>query len=207
MRSDGVLTTVAVVSCVLCVLNVRFGLTDDIWTASLEYGCVLALRFERPRETCLLQYLRFGCAFWKISTWPYMCHFFRIYHRIDRLPGCILYWVVPSWCLSGCQAGANQGCVLDLLLGVYFCCVLGVGHDGRPWHAMAAFSIYVLTAFWIVLSTPLGQNLRFGAAFWILWFAFQNLAFWCCVLNPPCIANSYLHVLFDLAASWIFILF
>ena len=30
MRSDGVLTTVAVVSCVLCVLNVRFGLTDDI---------------------------------------------------------------------------------------------------------------------------------------------------------------------------------
>ena len=31
------------------------------------------------------------------------------------------------------QAGAYQGCVLDLLLGVSFCCVLGVGHDSRPW--------------------------------------------------------------------------
>ena len=164
-----VLTTVAVVSCVWCVLNVRRGLTDDTWTASLEYECVLALRFERPRETCLLQYLRFGGAFWKISTWPYMCHFFRIYHRIDRLPGCILSFTfgykirgsgltgdVPSWCLSGLRFGPTAGSLFLLRFGC--------------WSRRQAMACHGRVL-----------NLRFDCV--LNRFVYPSFAFWSCVLN------------------------
>ena len=41
------------------------------------------------------------------------------------------------------QAGAYQGCVLDLLLGIYFLGVLGDGQGGRPWHVLCGVCVCV----------------------------------------------------------------
>ena len=110
---------------------------------------------------------------------------FCVYHRIDRLPGCILYFQylakckilgdgltgdIPSWCLSGLRFGPTAGSLFLLRFGC--------------WSRRQAMACHGRVF-----------NLRFGCVLDRFVYPSQSkLAFWSCVLNSvicvpePCVS-------------------